>query len=134
MPVRTVCPDLVAEGTSFRYTSVIYDEDGELIPSTDLLTLTLTIHLDDQSLSPEVVNGVYQVDILNVGRGVVDTSGNLTLKLRPADNQILHPTALDETRIERHVLSMEWTYLTSDGIGRGRHEVLLNVKNMYAIS
>jgi hypothetical protein len=134
MSVRTVCPDLVSEGTTFLYRAVVKDETGAVVPGSDLLTLTLTIHLDDQSLSPEIVNGVYQTNILNTGRGTVDASGNLSLLLVPADNQVVHPSALDESRIEIHILSLEWTYLTSGGLGRGRHEIELRIRNMFVVS
>lgn len=98
------------EGSTPIYTGQLLDNYGVGIPAASLLDLTLTI-LD--TLSGAVINGCFEVDILNSDRGVVDASGNMTVTLQTGD------TSLDDVpsaaQIQRSLI-FSWT-TTSNLVG-----------------
>ena len=109
-----------AAGSSPIYTGQILDPFGVGIPAADISALTLTLV---DVASGAVINSVDNVNILNTGRGTVDSTGNLTIKYQSGD------TALSETTsemIERAAV-IRWTYSTSTSAGNGVHQVNFTV-------
>lgn len=97
------------------YTGQIVDGAGAGIPASSLDALTLSIV---DTMSNEIINGVSQVDILNTGRGRVDSQGNLTISLLTGD------TSMDEvpgeTQVQRSLV-IDFSY--NSGNSEGRHQV-----------
>lgn len=113
--VRSSYP-AIAAGASMQYTARLVDQDGVVVPASDLTSFTLSL-VDD---SGEIVNSVDDIDILNVDRGTVDNNGNVRILLTPAD------TLLDSgiTRAVRSLV-MKWGF----SLGRqGRHQVNFRIE------
>lgn len=123
---RTVLSDVVAEGTTALITGTLVDESGVALGSSQLASLTMTLY----ALIPgePVINNRTAVNVLNAGPGTVDGSGNWTLTLSPADNDIVE-TSRDS---ERHRLLLEWTY--GGGQKAGKHEVEFTVRNVSKVA
>jgi len=106
----------VAAGSTPVYTAYFVDTTGAAIPPTALASVTLTI-CDTQSGA--IVNSVSQVNILNTGRGTVDSAGKLTITLEPGD------TAMDEVpglaQIQRSLV-IDWATTSTPPV-IGRHQV-----------
>jgi hypothetical protein len=104
-----------AGATRIYSAQIVTIDDGSGVSASDLATITLTIV---NTLSGSVVNGVSQVDIFNTGRGTLDTNGNLTIKLLPAD------TSMDDVpgipQVQRSLI-IDWA--TIGGSVTGRHQV-----------
>ena len=119
--VKTVITTPVGERTTSYITAVIRDQNGDPIPGGSLNSLTLTLYNVDASNT--IINSVDDVNILNVGRGVVDANGNVTIELLLLDNQLIDITKSFET----HRALIEWTW---GNTRQGRHEVEFLVQNM----
>lgn len=118
MPIVNL-PSPFAAGSTPIYLSQIVDPYGTGIPAADFSVLTLTLA---DTLSGAIINSVNQVNILNTGRGTIDSSGNLQIQLTAAD------TAMDEVpgaaQVQRSMI-IDWTYATSGPkatSGTGRHQ------------
>lgn len=121
MTVRTIMSPAIAERVTSRITGVLYDHLGAVLPAASLTTLTLTLY---DILTGNILNSVSAVNILNTGRGTVDTAGNMEIVLLPADN-LLNNTALAS---ERHIALIEWTW--GSGARSGAREVEFTVSNV----
>jgi hypothetical protein len=104
----------VASGQTAQYTCQLLDETGAPVPASALTALTLTIV---DTATKAVVNGCSAANILNTGRGTVDSSGNLAVTLMPADTALLVSADTQELRS----LIVDWTYAA--GAKLGRHQV-----------
>ena len=101
----------VGSGTTPEFTFNLVDGNGNPISGAALQTLTLTIA---DTLTSAVINAVEQVNILNTGRGTIDSLGNLAITLEAAD------TALPEMPVPTQVprsLMIYWTYNGSTSNG-----------------
>jgi len=121
-------PFHVRESSSARLTATIKDETETPIPAVSLGTLTLLLYdqrteLASPGSTAAVINSRNRQDVLNANGCVVDSSGNLTLTLSPADNVIVNTGESSE----RHVALFEWTY--GAGLKGGKEEVLIDVTN-----
>jgi hypothetical protein len=121
MATRTYCPEDIPEGVSFRYEAMLTKEDHSPLPYVQLDSLSLTLYALDLNLT--IVNGVQDLNILNVNLGTLDSTGHLVIVLRPADTAILDP--LNPT--EQRIMLIEGTY---SGGKATRHEVVLTIRNM----
>jgi hypothetical protein len=101
-----------------RYTAAIVDEGGTGIPAAVLASLKLSLYDADTGLA---VNSISAVNILNTGRGVIDSSGNLTLTLLPADTVTIGSPAPDPGTIQYRSMVIDWVY--NGGNSQGRHQV-----------
>lgn len=113
-----------AEGSTPIYTGQIRDVFGAGIPATAFSSLTLSIV---STLTGEVINGVDAVDILNTGRGTIDSSGNLTIQLESGDTSL--STFPGQARVQYSMI-IDWTYETvvaPTSSGSGRHQVNFSV-------
>lgn len=119
---RTLLAEIAREKSDYRMTAQIVDALGAGIPAANLATLTLTLYVQDTTLT--VINGVSATNILNAGRGTVDSSGNLVISLLPADSPINDTTLAEEL----HVALVEWTY--NGGASAGKHELAFRVRNL----
>jgi hypothetical protein len=96
-------------GSTFNVFGQILDPYGNGIPAANLTSLTLTIF---DSLTGAIINGVSNVNILNVDRGTVDTQGNLVVMLNPGDTSTAE--APGATFVARSLLvSWAGTYSTT---------------------
>ena len=115
----------ILEKTSRKYSAVLRDLDGVIIPNTSLSTLTLTLY-SIHSLA--VINSRNAQNVLNANDVSVDVIGNLTWEMQPADNAILDPTL--QTEIHRAL--WEWTW--AGGAKAGKHEVDFQVRNLNKVT
>lgn len=107
-----------------KYTAVIKDESDVAIAASSLTTLTLTLY--NPSADNAIINSRTAQDVLNDNNVVVDSSGNLTWTMQPADN-VISGSGEKET----HVALFEYTW--SSGAKRGSHEVTLIVEDITKI-
>jgi hypothetical protein len=115
----TTAPITIAAGATAVYKGQLQDENGTAVPSAQLASLTLSIV---DTFSGAIVNSCSQVNILNTGRGTVDSSGNLAVTLGPSDTALLVATDQQEYRS----MVLDWTYL--GGAKTGRHQVDLLIQ------
>ncbi|MDE2105056.1 MAG: hypothetical protein KGL39_47900 [Patescibacteria group bacterium] len=109
-----------AAGSTPIYTDQIVDPYGTGIPASAFSALTLSIV---DTLSGTVINNVNQTNILNTGRGSIDSAGNLTISLEAGDTSLSElPSA---AQVQRSLI-IDWTYSVSGSqpsAGTGRHQV-----------
>lgn len=120
MGFQTTITETVPEQVSVRITGVIKDEAGNGVPGANLTTLTLTLY---DSSTESIINSRNDSDINGVNGGSVDASGNLVMKLSPADNALI-----GTGDSEKHIALIEWTY--NAGADTGRAEVIFTVANL----
>lgn len=102
-----------AASTTPVYQGQIVDATGTGIPASGLSSLTLSIV---DTLSGSIINGASQVNVLNAGRGAVDSSGNVTITLETGDTSLANTQA---PSIQRSLV-LDW--ITTAG-AVGRHQV-----------
>lgn len=112
--ITTVPGGPFAAGSTVIYTGKIVDASGAGIPAADINTLTLTFSV---TATGAIVNGILQQDILNTGRGTLDSQGNLTITFGPTDTAM--PAAPGATTVMRSMV-IDWTF--NGGTAKGRHE------------
>lgn len=114
---RTTLPGLLPERSTRVVTLKLRKEDG-----TPVQPATIVVWLKD-GRSGQPINGRTEQDVLGVNGGTLGADGAFTLRLAPADLQIIDPTC----RAERHVLLLRYTWGTD---GQEHHEVVMWVSNM----
>jgi hypothetical protein len=114
--------DAIAPDTTPRYTGVLKDDLGNPVPGSALNTLTLTIA---DPMTGAIVNGCELVNILNVGRGTVDSFGNLTVALTVEDTDVSGSAGLPTVPTVPRALIFDYTY--NDGAAVGRHEAIFPI-------
>ena len=120
-----VSPEVVQEETTVLCSGVLTDERGVALGSAQLTACTLLMYLVDGSGLFIIGTLGNPVNILNVGRGVVDASGNIEITLTPADNDIV---GAGGGRFEVHEMLVEWTYAA--GVKKGKQRVRYQVENL----
>jgi hypothetical protein len=100
--------------TTPTYAAQLVDENGNPIGSTGIDTLTLSIV---DTITGSVINNASQVNILNAGRGTIDSQGNLLITLEVGDTDLFNP----DDDVEERSLIIDWTY--NGGARAGRHQV-----------
>ncbi len=115
----------VREKTTRRYTAVLKDETGTAIGSGTLSSLKLTLY---NRADGSIINTRNQQNVLNVNGVTVDSSGNLTWTMDPADNPVID-AAKD---YEEHVALFEIGW--SSDAKKNNHEVILRVENVNKIT
>lgn len=116
---------IIAEKTTKKLSFVVRDEADVAIPAANLSTLTATLYV---KRSGAIINSRNAQSILNANGGTVDSSGNGTLTLTPADNAIVSATGAEED----HELLIEWTYAA--GVKAGKHLIHLRVANLTKVT
>ncbi len=114
MPVITTLGSFAA-GSTPVYNAQIVDQFGAGIPATSFTLLTLSIV---DSLTGLIINGVDRVNILNVGRGTIDATGNLTITLQAGDTDMSEVPGAPQ--VQRSMI-IDWTYNPDSFVGR--HQV-----------
>ena len=104
--------------------SQLTKEDGTILTPAALQTLTLT--LTDVATNT-VINTLDHADILNAGRGTLDSNGRLLISLEKLDS----PIVTSATQIETHRALIEGTW--NLGKGRTSQEVFFYVKNLIRV-
>jgi hypothetical protein len=119
MSVRYVNAEPVPERVGWRYQGTLKDETGAVIPAATFSGLTVTIYALDAAQT--VIQA--STSILNVGRGVLDAFGVLTITFLPADSAMVDATLLEE----RHVALVEGDYA---GTRKFAREIEWGARNM----
>ena len=115
----------VREKTTRRYSAVLKDETGALIGGGVLSSLKLTLY---NRADGAIINSRNQQNVLNANSVVVDTSGNLTWTLEPADNPVIDTTLSYEEHIA--LFELGWSSDTK----KNNHEVIIRVENVNKIT
>lgn len=109
----------VAAGQTAQYSCQLLDQNGNAVPASALLTLTLSI-VDTASMA--IINGCDAQNILNANRGTVDSQGNVVVTLiAPGDTALLNPADQQEVRS----LVLDWTYGAGPFVGRHQVDFLI---------
>lgn len=87
--------DPKAAASTVVYEGQLLDENSVAVPAANLAALTLSLV---DTITGAVINSVTQVNILNSGRGTVDSSGNVVITLTPTDTGLQDSTASQESR------------------------------------
>lgn len=110
--------DIFNEGSTGRYTTVLQDDAGTVIPLADIVSLTLTLtQIDKPSVGAEIVgeivNNREDQDVLNANNVTVHTtSGLLTFFIQSLDTVLVDSTKLYET----HRATFQCTYNTANKV------------------
>ena len=114
----------VREKTTRRYTAALKDETGAAIGGGALSSLKLTLY---NRADGSIINTRNQQNVLNANGVAVDSSGNLTWTMEPADNPIVD-AALS---YEEHVALFEIGW--SSDAKKNNHDVIIRVENVNKI-
>jgi hypothetical protein len=129
MSTRYVNPELVPERVGWRYQGTLKDEAGAVIPAATFTALTVTIYALDAAQT--IIQA--STSILNVGRGVLDAFGVLTVTFVPTDSAIVDPTSMvsltprETVPGERHIALVEGDYA---GTRKFAREIEWPVRNL----
>ena len=115
----------VREKTTRRYTAVLKDETGAAIGSGTLSSLKLTLY---NKADGSIINTRNQQNVLNANGVTVDSSGNLTWTMDPADNPVIDAVK----DYEEHVALFEIGW--SGDAKKNNHEVIIRVENVNKIT
>ena len=116
-----VFADVLSERSSARYTAILKDEAGVVIPAANINTLTLTLfNLKDES----IINSRSSQNVLNVNNVTIDSNGLLTWSIQGLDNPIVDNTQAFETH--RALFEMVWDSSTK----QNKWTIDLTVKNL----
>ena len=115
----------VNEKVTAQYTADVQDHEGNAIAGSSLATLTLTLYDKDTG---DIINSRNAQDVLNTNGVTVDGSGNLTWIMDYDDNAIVTSTS----KVEKHIALFQWTW--DSGNKKGKHEVMLHVKNLTKVT
>lgn len=119
--VTTFHGDPIPARATAIYKAQIVDQAGVGIPAGNFTSLTVSLY---DTASGQIVNSVETVDILNTGRGTIDSSGNLTITFLPDD---MAPVGLVQPGfLQYRQILIEWAYNSGDSIGR--HEVDFSIR------
>lgn len=123
--IRRIMGTAIAEEATAILTAVIRDTEGAGLPAENLDALTVTLY---DEASEDIINSRERQSILNENGGTVDSSGNLTLRLDPADTPILDDTLTHEW----HIALFEWNWqVGSPPVSYyGKAEVKHKVRNL----
>ena len=114
------------EDSIAKYTAVIKDEDGAVIPGASLTGVFLTLYADDSAKT--IINSRDGVTAYKAsGEITVDGSGNLAFTFLAADNKIVDDTKEWETHTA--LFRFTWT-----GTKQGYHEVEILVENLEKVT
>ena len=126
MEIRTRLLDaaqVAPEKGTLQYSVLLEDEAGAILGNT-LDSLKLTLY-DLSGRTQAIINAIDGIDIMNTGRGSLDTlTGRWTVTLGPADNIMLNAAQ----PYERHLMLLQWTY--ASGAKAGKHEVEFLVRHI----
>jgi hypothetical protein len=105
----------VNERDAAEYTAVLKDEKGIAIPSSDFVSLYLTL----KTTSGTVINGRNVQDALNTNEVTITSTGLLTWAVTPLDNQIIGSNSF-----ERHRATFNGKYNTNRRVTHQFHIVV----------
>jgi len=117
--------DVLGEGSSARYTAILKDEAGVLIPVANINTLTLTLfNLKDET----IINSRNAQDVKNLNNVTIDSNGLLTWNIQALDTPIVDTTQAFETH--RALFSMVWDSSTK----QNRWTIDFTIRNLAKVS
>lgn len=119
------------ELTSARYTGVLKDENGGVVPDSSVDSITLTLY---DAVTKSIINERDKQPALNVNNVTLDGAGNLAWLLQPADNVIVTDrrqvdVSTPLTEIHKAVFDVRWS-----GSKRLLHEVWIKVTNIEKVT
>lgn len=110
------------EGATGKYTATLKDEDGTVIPSANVNTLTLT--LIDKA-TRQVVNSREAQDVLNTNNVTLNaTSGLLTWSIQQGDTVLVKGSGVNADKQDK-IARFECVFNTTKKVV---HEVIISVK------
>ena len=122
LAVTTTLPGPVPAGATPIYQGQLVDEQRNAIPLVRLSALLLTIV---DVLTGAVINNVERTNILNTGRGTVDSQGNFVVHLQAGDTSLVESPGT--AQLER-ALVLDWTFTRTDTTtGYGRHQANMTI-------
>lgn len=124
-PFRTILSVEVGEAATAILRGTIRDAAGTALPGSAIGALTLTLY---ELRTGSILNSRNAVSIKNANGGTIDSNGDLTLTLSPADNAMLTQAVAHET----HVALIRWTY--NGGADAGWAQVDFRVHNQLKIT
>lgn len=125
----------IDERESGSYLATLTDDLGAVLPGSSLLTLQLSLYVVNSAGVVVYINDRNHENALNVNEVTVyDTlqtlsdgrTYNLRWRVQPADSAIIEAGL----QFERHIGLFEWTWAS----GAGKHEFVLVVKNLLAVT
>lgn len=126
----------VLEQTSGVYWATLRDDEGNVLAGNVLNTLELTLYVKKADGTVAYVNARNAQNVLNQN----DVTAYAALQIRASDGLtynlkwefvILDTTLVEALLFERHIALFEYTWpRPTGGTGSGKHEVILNVKNL----
>ena len=125
MGFKSTLNDIIPEKSSAKIKATLKDEDGVVIPSATLQTLTLTLY---DLITETIINSRDAVDALNANNVTLHaTSGLLTYSMQPDDNQIIG-TVSEEV----HIILFQGIW--SAGTRAVRHQIQVTVSNFLKVT
>ena len=125
----TIAERVIPEGTTATYTATLQDEAGQPVALASLTSLTLTYY---NVADGSIINSRNAQDVKNANNVTVHaTNGLVTWELQAADTVIVDSTIATGRR-EQHKALFTWTW--ASGAKVGRHEVLIEIKQLAKVS
>jgi len=118
---------LVKEKSTAKYTAIIKDENDNVIPSSDLTALTLTLYNNDDPDRP-VINSRNAQNVLNANNVTVDSVGALAWELQPLDNVITDR----DPEFENHIALFQFEW--DSGNRKSSHRIVVRVERINELS
>ena len=116
----------VREKSSGKYTAVLKDETGAVIPASALTAITLTLY---DLATNAIINNRDGQNVLNANNVTIDNSGNLVWSVQAADHALVRTSGRP---LEKHRAVFEYTW--SSGTKQDWHAVEFQVESEYAVS
>ena len=132
MPTTVTIPDPVVaevnEETTFSYTTILEDEDGNPIAASAIDSITCTIR---ESASGDIVNTRDAQDVKNTNNGTIHaTSGLFTFAFQQGDTGIIN-TDVEYGQMEEHLVTFVVVYSTSRKASRN---LIIRVKSLQDVT
>jgi len=120
----TTFTTVVNEKSTAKYTATLKDEDGNIIPAANIVSLTLTLcEVPDGT----IINSRNDQDVLNTNNVTVDSSGILIYTLQELDTIIVNPALATEI----HRATFKMTFNTT---GKATWDVEFTIRNLVKVT
>lgn len=112
------------ESSTIRYTAILKDVDGTVIPSASVTSITASMYLEDTA-GDTLITGWDDRDVFNANDSTFGISdGLLTVFFGPTD------TAMTDTTKTRERLRVEYVFVyDTDPVKTGRHAFRVILEN-----
>lgn len=121
--ITNIASRTVTEGSTFKYTATLKDEDKTVIPTASVDTITLTLY---EVPGQTIINSKNGTDVYDTGGGTLAaTSGAFTFLFLAADNPIVNAAGVGD--LECHEALFKIVYSTTKTLN---HPVRIYVKQL----